>query len=75
MPNDHKATTETARGYTPLTMEQIEALPPYTLEMTRPLLRAAVDAPWGQAMVMEEFAEANCFSTQVLPRAAAAKRK
>jgi 2-(1,2-epoxy-1,2-dihydrophenyl)acetyl-CoA isomerase len=55
--------------------EQIEALPPYTLEMTKPLLRAAVDAPWGQAMVMEEFAEANCFSTQVLPRAAAAKRK
>ncbi|MDB5101407.1 MAG: Enoyl-CoA hydratase/isomerase [Cyanobacteria bacterium RYN_339] len=52
--------------------EQIVALPPYTLEMTKPLLRAAADMPWAQSLTMEEFAEANCFSTQTLPRAAAA---
>jgi 2-(1,2-epoxy-1,2-dihydrophenyl)acetyl-CoA isomerase len=55
--------------------EQIEALPPYTLEMTKPLLRQAADMPWAHSLTMEEFAEANCFSTQVLPRAAAAIKK
>jgi hypothetical protein len=38
--------------------------------MTKSLLRAAVDAPWEEALRLEEFAEANCFSTQALGKAA-----
>lgn len=30
--------------------------------MTEPLLRAAADASWEDALAMEEFAEPRCFS-------------
>jgi hypothetical protein len=43
--------------------------------MTKPLLRAAVDAPWEQSLALEEYAEGNCFSTATLGKAAAAKRR
>jgi 2-(1,2-epoxy-1,2-dihydrophenyl)acetyl-CoA isomerase len=46
-------------------------LPPNAFEMTKPLLRAATDAPWEQSLALEEYAEANCFSTATLARAAA----
>jgi 2-(1,2-epoxy-1,2-dihydrophenyl)acetyl-CoA isomerase len=39
--------------------------------MTKPLLRATVDASWEQALTMEEYAESNCFSTATLSEAAA----
>jgi 2-(1,2-epoxy-1,2-dihydrophenyl)acetyl-CoA isomerase len=42
---------------------RIAALPPHALAMTKPLLRAAADASWEHALVMEEFAEPNCFTT------------
>jgi len=51
------------------------ALPPHALEMTKPLLRAAADAPWAQSLATEEFAEANCFSWRGIPDAAAAVRR
>jgi 2-(1,2-epoxy-1,2-dihydrophenyl)acetyl-CoA isomerase len=31
--------------------------------MTKPLLRAAADASWENALAMEEFAEPQCFTT------------
>ena len=31
--------------------------------MTKPLLRAAADAGWNEALTMEEFAEPICFTT------------
>jgi 2-(1,2-epoxy-1,2-dihydrophenyl)acetyl-CoA isomerase len=52
--------------------ERVERLPPHAFEMTKPLLRAAVDAPWEQTLALEEYAEANCFSTAALASAAAA---
>ena len=52
--------------------ERIGAFPPHALELTKPLLRAAADAPWEQALKLEEYAEANCFSATALPAAAAA---
>jgi len=52
--------------------QRVLALPPHALEMSKLLLRAAADLPWNQALTMEEFAEPNCFSTSVLPEAAAA---
>jgi len=55
--------------------ERIEQLPPHAFEMTKPLLRAAVDAPWEQSLALEEYAEANCFSTPTLASAAAAIRQ
>jgi 2-(1,2-epoxy-1,2-dihydrophenyl)acetyl-CoA isomerase len=39
--------------------------------MTKPLLRAAADASWEQALALEEYAEGNCFSTATLSDAAA----
>jgi 2-(1,2-epoxy-1,2-dihydrophenyl)acetyl-CoA isomerase len=55
--------------------ERIEQLPPHAFEMTKPLLRAAVDAPWEQSLALEEYAEANCFSTATLASAAAAIKR
>jgi 2-(1,2-epoxy-1,2-dihydrophenyl)acetyl-CoA isomerase len=52
--------------------DRIGAFPPHALEMTKPLLRAAADATWEQSLKLEEYAEANCFSTTALPAAAAA---
>lgn len=43
--------------------DRIAALPPHAIAMTKPLLRAAADASWEQALVMEEFAEPQCFTT------------
>ena len=52
--------------------DRISQFPPHALEMTKPLLRAAADAAWEQSLKLEEYAEANCFSTTALPAAAAA---
>jgi 2-(1,2-epoxy-1,2-dihydrophenyl)acetyl-CoA isomerase len=54
--------------------ERAVAMPAHALAMTKPLLRAAADAPFDHALVMEEYAEANCFSTHALGSAAAAVR-
>ena len=43
--------------------ERIAALPAHAIAMTKPLLRAAADAPWEHALAMEEFAEPQCFTT------------
>jgi 2-(1,2-epoxy-1,2-dihydrophenyl)acetyl-CoA isomerase len=42
---------------------RIAALPAHALAMTKPLLRAAADASWENALAMEEFAEPQCFTT------------
>jgi 2-(1,2-epoxy-1,2-dihydrophenyl)acetyl-CoA isomerase len=34
--------------------------------MTKSLLRTAADASWEETLRLEEFAEANCFSTSAL---------
>jgi 2-(1,2-epoxy-1,2-dihydrophenyl)acetyl-CoA isomerase len=52
--------------------ERISQMPAHAFEMTKPLLRAAADAPWEQSLKLEEYAEGNCFSTAALPEAAAA---
>jgi 2-(1,2-epoxy-1,2-dihydrophenyl)acetyl-CoA isomerase len=44
--------------------ERIERLPRHVLEMSKPLLRNCADMTWEQAIVMEEFAEPMCFTTQ-----------
>jgi 2-(1,2-epoxy-1,2-dihydrophenyl)acetyl-CoA isomerase len=51
--------------------ERISRMPAHAFEMTKPLLRAAADAPWEQSLKLEEYAEGNCFSTAALPKAAA----
>ena len=43
--------------------DRIAALPSHAMAMTKPLLRAAADASWEQALMMEEFAEPQCFTT------------
>jgi 2-(1,2-epoxy-1,2-dihydrophenyl)acetyl-CoA isomerase len=43
---------------------QIAALPAHAIAMTKPLLRAAAEVSWDQALAMEEFAEPQCFTTQ-----------
>jgi 2-(1,2-epoxy-1,2-dihydrophenyl)acetyl-CoA isomerase len=48
--------------------DKIAALPPHALEMTKPLLCAAVDLPWEQSLTMEEFAEPACFTTGAMSR-------
>ena len=51
----------------PLTFEwadRIARLPAHTVAMVKPLLRAAADASWHDALTMEEFAEPSCFTTQ-----------
>jgi 2-(1,2-epoxy-1,2-dihydrophenyl)acetyl-CoA isomerase len=52
--------------------EQIAALPEHALAMTKPLLRAAADASWENAVTMEEFAEPQCFTTERFQSAVAA---
>jgi 2-(1,2-epoxy-1,2-dihydrophenyl)acetyl-CoA isomerase len=49
---------------------RVAAMPAHAFEMTKSLLRAAVDAPWEETLRLEEFAEANCFSTAALGDAA-----
>jgi 2-(1,2-epoxy-1,2-dihydrophenyl)acetyl-CoA isomerase len=53
---------------------RVVTMPAHSFEMTKPLLRAAADAPWEQSLMLEEYAEANCFSTASLPEAAARLR-
>jgi len=50
--------------------DTLAALPPHALRMSKPLLRAAADATWEQALAMEEYAEANCYSTAAVGEAA-----
>jgi 2-(1,2-epoxy-1,2-dihydrophenyl)acetyl-CoA isomerase len=47
---------------------RIAALPPHAVAMTKPLLRAAADASWEQAITIEEFAEPQCFTTRAFHR-------
>ena len=42
---------------------RISSLPAHAIAMTKPLLRAAADASWDQAITLEEFAEPQCFTT------------
>jgi len=42
---------------------RIAELPPHAVAMTKPLLRAAADADWNDALTLEEFAEPTCFTT------------
>ena len=43
--------------------DRIATLPEHAVLMTKPLLRAAADTTWDQALAMEEFAEPGCFTT------------
>src|ERR1700752_5128585 len=42
---------------------RVAALPAHAVAMTKPLLRAAADADWNDALTLEEFAEPTCFTT------------
>lgn len=42
---------------------RVAALPAHAVAMTKPLLRAAADASWQNALTLEEFAEPICFTT------------
>jgi 2-(1,2-epoxy-1,2-dihydrophenyl)acetyl-CoA isomerase len=42
---------------------RIEELPRHVTAMMKPLLRAAADMTWEQAITLEEFAEPQCFTT------------
>lgn len=42
---------------------RVAALPAHAVAMTKPLLRAAADASWNDAITLEEFAEPTCFTT------------
>lgn len=54
--------------------ERVERLPNHAFAMTKSVLRESADATWHQALSIEEFAEANCFSTEPLSRSAEALR-
>ena len=41
----------------------ISDMPAHAMAMTKPLLRAAADASWNDALTLEEFAEPTCFTT------------
>jgi 2-(1,2-epoxy-1,2-dihydrophenyl)acetyl-CoA isomerase len=43
--------------------DRVSALPEHAVLMAKPLLRAAADMTWDQALAMEEFAEPGCFTT------------
>ena len=42
---------------------RISEMPAHAMAMTKPLLRAAADASWNDALTLEEFAEPTCFTT------------
>jgi 2-(1,2-epoxy-1,2-dihydrophenyl)acetyl-CoA isomerase len=44
--------------------ERIARLPEHVVSMTKPLLRNAADMSWHQALLAEEFAEPNTFTTE-----------
>jgi 2-(1,2-epoxy-1,2-dihydrophenyl)acetyl-CoA isomerase len=50
--------------------ERAEQMPAHAVEMAKALLRGAADASWEESLKLEEFAEANCFSTVALGHAA-----
>jgi 2-(1,2-epoxy-1,2-dihydrophenyl)acetyl-CoA isomerase len=43
--------------------DRVRAAPAAAVTMTKPLLRAAADMGWHQALALEEFAEPMCFTT------------
>ena len=49
--------------------ERIARLPEHVVTMTKPLLRNAADMAWHQAILAEEFAEPNTFTTESHRRA------
>jgi 2-(1,2-epoxy-1,2-dihydrophenyl)acetyl-CoA isomerase len=49
--------------------DRVSAMPAHAMEMTKPLLRAVADASWDGAIVLEEFAEPSCFTTQAFAAA------
>ncbi|MBA0124369.1 enoyl-CoA hydratase/isomerase family protein [Haloechinothrix sp. YIM 98757] len=55
----HEELLATADGW----CDRVEALPEHVPAMMKPMLRAAADMSWEQAMAMEEFAEPMCFTT------------
>jgi len=54
---------------------RIAALPAHAIAMTKPLLRAAADGSWENALAMEEFAEPQCFTTHAFQDAVRAMLK
>ncbi|MGH3553899.1 MAG: enoyl-CoA hydratase/isomerase family protein [Mycobacterium sp.] len=42
---------------------RVAEMPAHAVAMTKPLLRAAADAGWNDALTLEEFAEPTCFTT------------
>jgi 2-(1,2-epoxy-1,2-dihydrophenyl)acetyl-CoA isomerase len=42
---------------------RVAQMPAHAVAMTKPLLRAAADANWTDALTLEEFAEPTCFTT------------
>ncbi|OBI40333.1 enoyl-CoA hydratase [Mycobacterium kyorinense] len=42
---------------------RVASMPAHAVAMTKPLLRAAADASWNDALTLEEFAEPICFTT------------
>ncbi|ODR16130.1 enoyl-CoA hydratase [Mycolicibacterium porcinum] len=55
----HDTLLATADGW----CSRVAALPPHAVAMAKPLLRAAADASWNDALTLEEFAEPTCFTT------------
>lgn len=54
---------------------RVRRMPQHAFAMTKTLLREAPDLTWQQSLAMEEFAEANCFSTASLATSADAIRR
>lgn len=61
----HETLLEEARAWA----EQVCQLPASVVEMAKTQMRKIADMTWEQAIVMEEFAEPNCFTTQAHRRA------
>ena len=55
----HDRLLEAADGW----CSRVAEMPPHAIAMTKPLLRAAADADWNDAITLEEFAEPTCFTT------------
>jgi len=49
--------------------DRIARLPEHVVTMTKPLMRGAADMSWHQALLAEEFAEPNTFTTEAHRRA------
>jgi 2-(1,2-epoxy-1,2-dihydrophenyl)acetyl-CoA isomerase len=50
--------------------DRAEAMPAHAFEMAKSVLRGAADLSWEESLRIEEFAEANCFSTEWLGESA-----